>query len=488
MPSRDQVTLLPESWAASARARLGDASALALAGGITFFVAGGLGIVSYLFGSWALLVGVVIFCFGLASTDISLLPVLAFPAVLLPIRTGPLSLTDLVLIASTLPALLLYRREEAKDLQPLIWLGIAYQACLIPTVLLNPYLANAIEWGHELVMVLGGLVVGWVVGRTGHASIALRLYVIGSCVIGVWAFAQGLVMLAQHGTFGPVYLPIYHKNFIGNMLVFALIIAYMRPDWLGWSRRFSYPAIAACAIGIAASGARQAMVSLAVAIVVMSLRPKQGGGGRGRILLLAITPGLWFVFNSVSDQIDDFSQGDRFNSTAQRLVWFSQSLDIWRQSPLFGVGLRWWYTGRFEGAAFQPPNALFEMLSSAGIIGTLGFLVLCLGALWVLLTLPPKYGNLATAIMVARFTQGQLDLYWIAGASSLPWMMAGLVIGVRAADASRGIPGATLQPPTRAARTRLGTLPASRFVRHSQSPPYVGVRFKSSNDSRRGGP
>jgi O-antigen ligase/polysaccharide polymerase Wzy-like membrane protein len=393
----------------------------------------------------------------------------------------------LVLIASTVPALLLYRRQEAKDLQSLIWLGVAYQASLVPTVLLHPYLANAIEWAHELVMVLGGLVVGWVVGRTGHASIALRLYVIGSCIIGVWAFAQGLVMLVQQGAFGPVYLPIYHKNFIGNMLVFALIIAYMRPDWLGWTRRFSYPAIVACAIGIAASGARQAMVSLAVAVVVMSLRPKQGGAGRGRILLLAIAPGLWFVFNSVSDQLDDFSQGDRFNSTAQRLVWFGQSLDIWRESPLFGVGLRWWYTGRFEGAAFQPPNALFEMLSSAGIVGTLGFLVLCLGALWVLLTLPPRYGNLATAIMLARFTQGQLDLYWIAGASSLPWMVAGLAIGVRALEADRGLADALLQSRSTTARTRLGTLPASRFVRQSQSRPYAGHRFSKINGLKKGG-
>lgn len=432
---------------------IGDTAGFLMAGGLLLLVAATLGVMSAAYGSLAIMFALAVLFIGLASTNIALIPLMAFPAVLLPMRTGPLSLTDLVLIAATVPAFLLYRRAEAKDLQQFIWLGIAYQALLVPTLILNPYLANLIEWVHELFMVIGGLLVGWVVGRRGFASAALRIFLLGCALIGLWAFADGLVMLATQGSFGPVYLPQLHKNFIGDVLAFGFIIAFMRPDWLEWSKRFAYPAMLSCAIGIAASGSRQAMVSVGVTVLIMSLRGRHGGAGRGRILLLALIPGMWFVFNSLSDQLDQYEQGDRFNSASQRIVWFMQALDIWRESPIFGAGLRWWYTGRFA-EAFQPPNALFEMLSSAGIAGTIGFLVLCLGGLWVALTLDPRYGNLAAAILLARFTQGQLDLYWLAGLSSLPWMMVGLVLGVQALHkAERQInPSSSTTPAARRSR------------------------------------
>lgn len=410
---------------------LADLAAWTMGAGILLLVAAALGVASQVYGAVAIAAAFVILLVGIASTNIALIPLLAFPAVLIPIRTGPLSVTDLVLIAATVPAFLLYRREEAGNMQPLIWLGIGYQAALIPTLLLNPNTSNLVEWGHELFMVIGGLLVGFVVGRRGLASAALRFYVLACAAIGVWAFVVGLIMLAKQGDFGPVFLPYMHKNFIGDTLVFGFIIAFMRPDWLGWGRRFCYAMMAMTAMGIAASGARQAMVSLAVAILLLSLRGREGGGGRGRILIIAIIPAMWFVLASLSAQLDKFAAGDRFNSAAERLVWFGKSLEIWRDSPLFGVGLRWWYTDRYD-TRFQPPNAIFEMLSSAGLVGTIAFLVLCLGGLWVLATLNPRYGNLAVAILVARFTQGQLDLYWLAGLSSMPWMIAGLVIGVEA--------------------------------------------------------
>ena len=43
--------------------------------------------------------------------------------------------------------------------------------------------------------------------------------------------------------------------------------------------------------GIAASNSRQAILSVFVAIVILSLRSRQRGGGRGRLLLLALIPG-----------------------------------------------------------------------------------------------------------------------------------------------------------------------------------------------------
>lgn len=139
---------------------------------------------------------------------------------------------------------------------------------------------------------------------------------------------------------------------------------------------------------------------------------------------------------------------------------------------MFGVGLRWWYTDNYS--SFQPPNAFFEMLSSGGILGLAGFLVLCLAGLWVALTLPPRYGTIVAAVMLARFTQGQLDLYWVAGQASIPWMMAGLAIGVMAYDRSKEPDGldATAMAWARRHAEQLKAPP----------PPSTGRRFKQTED------
>lgn len=429
--------------------KLGDTAAVLMAVGLLLLVAASIGFVSAHYGELAIAVALGVLMLGLAATDVALLPVIAFPSVLLTLRVGPLSGTDLVLIAATLPAFVLYRRAEAKPLQPLLWLGIAYQAMLVPTLLFNPYLANVVEWGHELFMVIGSLLVGWAVGRRGYASAALKLYVLGCSAIGIAAFIIASLMLVREGSFGPVYMWEYHKNFTGNALAFAFLIVFLRPDWLPWSKRFARWTLLITGAGIAASGARQAIVALAITVLVMSLRRKEGGGGRGRMLFFALIPGLWFVGNTLSEQLAAFEAGDQFNSAAQRIIWFAQSIEIWQMSPVVGVGLRWWYRPEFSDYAFQPPNAIFEMLSSAGVLGLLGWLILVGGGLWILFTMEPRYGNLAAAILLARVIQGQLDLYWLAGLSALPWMVAGLAIGVKARRENEEIqpePAVSLDP------------------------------------------
>ena len=113
---------------------------------------------------------------------------MAFPATLLMMRVGgALSVSDVVLAAAALPAVVLYKSAEAEDMRPLIWLGVIYQAALLPGLLLNPYRDNIQEWVHELFLVLGSLVVGWVVGtaRTGsHGPEYLHLWLHVSSAYG----------------------------------------------------------------------------------------------------------------------------------------------------------------------------------------------------------------------------------------------------------------------------------------------------------------
>ncbi|WP_258934094.1 hypothetical protein [Nesterenkonia pannonica] len=276
------------------------------------------------------LVAVGLLALGILSTNIALLPVLAFPATLVMVRAGPVSVSDLVLAIALLPAVLLYLRGgDASRMRPLMWAALAFQLMLVPTVLLNPYLANLLEWFHVLALVMGGLAVGWVVGRGGYARGALTLYVVGSAGIAAAAVIAGLLMLVQTGSYGEVYLPFLHKNFIGNTLAFAFLMLWLRPDWLRWNRTLALSGMVLCAVSIAASGSRQAMVSVFVVVALLALRRRENGGGRARLLLLACLLTVAYVMYSVRDQL---SEANPFNSVAQRLEWFDDSLEIWEVS------------------------------------------------------------------------------------------------------------------------------------------------------------
>jgi uncharacterized membrane protein len=172
---------------------------------------------------------------------------------------------------------------------------------------------------------------------------------------------------------------------------------------------------------------RQALVALAVTLLLVVLRTDPDRR-RSKIIILAVAPAAAVVAITVKTQVQS---DNAFNSTLQRVTWFRDSYDIWVQNPLFGAGLRWWYTDRFP-VSFQPPNAEAEVLTTAGVVGLVGFLVLMIGALVVTGRLDPRYGTLALAVLVNRLIQGQFDLFWASVGASLPFLVIGLCLGAHA--------------------------------------------------------
>ncbi|MBK9697984.1 MAG: hypothetical protein IPO80_11590 [Propionibacteriaceae bacterium] len=99
----------------------------------------------------------------------------------------------------------------------------------------NPFLANTVEWFHAWVSVSGALLVGWTIGRAGHAKAGLSLFLLAALALAVVTIAQGGLQVAS-GNFGPVYVrwPYdMHKNLVGTLLAFGAITAYVRPPWMG---------------------------------------------------------------------------------------------------------------------------------------------------------------------------------------------------------------------------------------------------------------
>lgn len=393
-----------------------------------------LGVAAGILSAWqpdlAMPFALIVVLVAVAAIDLSLIPVLAVPATMIMNRVGPMSISDFALGAASVVALLLLRGRGAITLQPLIWAGTAYLALTAPQLLLNSYAANAIEWGHQVALVLGSMIVGFVVGREGHARFALSVYALISAGIALAA----IVSSVGNG-FGPVYLGMLHKNSIGGILMVAAIIVFANPPWLGWKQHWAYTVFAICGVGMLAAQSRQALIGLLVAVIVIGVRPRFHNGKRSRWIWFLLIPVAYFVYSEVAEQL---STDDAFNSSAQRLVWYADSIDVWLISPIFGVGHRWWVTGHTGYSGFQPPNAELEVLTTVGAIGLIGFLAMFAAATWLLWRLNPVYGTLALAIVIGRFVQTQFDLYWVAGQSSILWIIAGICYGVMERERTKG--------------------------------------------------
>lgn len=370
-----------------------------------------------------------------ASSEPAMLAVLAMPLLCSVQRLGGgddgggsgLSVSDAVLFVVFWILAFLGPRPLSPVLRALLWLTAFYQATTLFTVLINPYPANAVEWFHAWLLTAGAIVVGWGAARRGYATAALTLIVLTTAAISALAVGVALYRLTQ-GSLEEVYLswPFFmHKNVIGTLAAFSAIVMYARPPWLHWPRRATTLMFWLLCGGMVASQSRQAIVSVVVAVVLVALR-RSSLASRSRAVLIPMFGAAVVVGLAVAAQ---FSEANQFNSVYQRLDWYAQTTEVWKMNPWFGVGLRWWYTGLLS-EEFQPPQAILEMLSSAGIVGLVGFVVM-LGGFMMLLwrRLPPEYGTLAVAMVLARVVQGQLDQFWVTVQVSIPLVVVGICIG-----------------------------------------------------------
>lgn len=382
---------------------------------------------------YAVIVALLVLALGVASVEPVTLPLLTMPLLLWVGRIGSggldLSVSDAVLFFGTLGALVFAPRPLSRPVRTILWLSALYQFATLFTVIRNPYLANYIEWVHAWMLVSGALLVGWTIGRTGRARAGLTYFLAAALVIAGSTITEGAIAYAS-GNFAAVY-PSWpfdmHKNFAGTVLAFAAVIAYTQPAWMGWTRRWALAAFWVFSVGILFTQSRQALISLGVALVVVAFRSGQHRK-RSRLIVLAVVPALALVATLVRDQV---AEGNQFNSVFQRITWFEESIAFWRESPWLGHGLRFWYREDVL-LEFQPPNAEIEVLTAAGVVGLLAFLVLIIGTLVVLWGVDPAYGTLAFVVMLTRVVQGQFDLFWVAVQVPVPFAIAGICLGAAA--------------------------------------------------------
>ena len=218
-----------------------------------------------------------------------------------------------------------------------------------------------------------------------------------------------------------------------------------------WPPLFAQACFWICLVGIAFTQSRQAMAGLAVALIVIVMRTHNSGRERrSKVILLAVAAGMGFILVMVRDQV---ASGNEFNSVlpARRLV---RGVDP-HLADQPAVRRRACDGGTPTGSrpAFQPPNAVLEMLSTAGLVGLVGFVVLMVGSLVVLWRMDPRYGLVAFVVILSRLVQGQLDLFWVAVQTSIPFLIVGICLGAHGRELADQPPASGRPPSSPTART-----------------------------------
>lgn len=401
-----------------------------------------------------LIVGVV-----LTGSKPMAIALMATPALFITQRmglgAGGLSVSDVALAAGFGTAVLLGDRRYSGPLRMLLGANLLYQFATLFTVIVNPQTANVVEWFHAWLLISGALILGWALGKGGYARTALALMVLATVVLAIGTIFTGIFGHYLRGNFAPVY-PAWpwemHKNAAGTLMSFGILILYVRPPWAQFPKRLAWSATAVLAIAIVMTQSRQALIGLIVAILIVVARGGRTGHSRWPYLL--VIPGIWLIVLTVIDQIE--SQNE-FNSFFQRLDWMRELYALWKLAPIFGHGLRFWYYT--PSVPYQPPQAEFEVATSAGIVGLIAFAAMWLIIVVVLWRVDALYGSLALAATLSRLVQAQFDLFWVAAQVSVPFAIAGICLGalarngpeppagsrtwsMRAADGAKAVPPA----------------------------------------------
>lgn len=368
----------------------------------------------------------------LTSSEPLAITLMATPALLVTERLGAggvdLTVSDAALAAAFGAAVLLGRHDYSPPMRALLWANLGYQFASLFAVIVNPFLQNTVEWLHAWLLVSGALIAGWVIGRAGKARFAFALILFAAGVIALGTIGTAVVQAVAGNPFGAVY-PAWpwamHKNFAGGMMAFAALIAYINPPWARIDPRWAKVALVVFIVALLLTQSRQAGLGLAVALLIHTIR--RGLGNHIILVIVLAVPGIILIVQSVAEQID--SQ-NKFNSFYQRLDWLREVYALWKHSPWFGHGLRYWYV--HPTADFQPPQAEVEVIASTGVVGLIGFVAMWAVVLVVLWRVSPTYGMLGFAIALSRIVQAQFDLFWVAAQVSVPFLVAGICLGAQA--------------------------------------------------------
>jgi len=369
-----------------------------------------------------------VFAFGVFVADPIVVVVLVVPGAILIQRVGGsstnLSVADLLVFVGAIICLFHIEWRTAPQLKRFMWAIVWYQAVLLLVVVAHPFKSDILEWFHRFSYVGGSTLVGWVIATQGRARQAFRLYLWGAAVLALLAMEHAVTLHFQPAQWGP-----YQKNTIGAVMWVAVVIAQLNPPWARIRRAEAVVIEVLCLLGLLASQSRQAAILTVLALGLAALINSEVRG-RWKMVIFIAVPTLALVYESF---VLAFQNNPQFNSVAIRFGQIDAAIHVWHQSPWLGLGMRFYNLPQYLSVT-APPNSLVDNLASTGVVGSLAFFVLVILTMRTMAGLPRVYGTLGLVVLLAHYVDGLFDTFWIGSLSIVPFIVAGISLGMADAD------------------------------------------------------
>jgi hypothetical protein len=375
-----------------------------------------------------LAVAVLVLAFGIFVADPILVAVVVLPGGILIQRVGGsstnLSVADLLVFVGAFVCLFHIEWAEARHLKRFLRGIVWYEAVLVLVVIAHPFRADVIEWFHRFSYLAGSTLVGWVVAYHGRARQTFRLFLWGAVVLAVVALEH-----AATSGFQPAQWGEYQKNAIGAIMWVAFVTAYLNPPWVGIRKMEARVVEVVCLLGLLASQSRQSAILVVVALGTAILL-NSDVRGRAKAIIFLTVPIVGLVYYSFALA---FQNNPQFNSVAIRFGQIDAAIRVWHTSPVLGLGMRFYDLPQYLTVT-APPNSLVDNLASTGIVGSLMFFFLVVVTMRSLNALPRIYGTLGLVVLLAHYVDGLFDTFWIGALSIVPFVIAGISLGMADAD------------------------------------------------------
>jgi O-antigen ligase len=349
-------------------------------------------------------------------------------------RAGPssfnLSIADVALGAAFLAALpfVPWRLPAIRGYGRLTTL---YLGVIAIPVAANPSTRTVFEWGHRGFLVGCALAVGAAIAVRRLVTATLRVYVATTVVFAVAAVVDAASRSWVDGLPVPAYPFGMQKNPAALLMAMAVLVVVVAPRAVALPRVLRPLTVGALFTGIAACQSRGAAIALVAVLGYWLVR-----SGRvlrspfvlvGMVVLVAMT---WWSFNALfqSDKADS-----RFNSVNSRLDTYDAALDIWRDHPIAGAGLKYWrdpdIQRGYELGASEPHNLVVAALGESGVIGLAALVVLVAGGAHLSARSREPLALLAAGALWLKAGASIFDIFWVAGTMTVPWLLIGIACG-----------------------------------------------------------
>ena len=357
---------------------------------------------------------------------------LPFPVSFIPGAPIKVALTDvLILVALTGWALEhLLRPTVQSSLRPVglsAWtvrgmsLGLlAYGVAASISMVFHPSGEGVVTAAQRVLLVLGPLLLGAGLVRTGRLRPALGGYLVSVSVLAVSAVAN----TGAEGFLG------VQKNPAGGFLAAGLIIAVVLRPYRWWV--LTAPVLA---IGVLASQSRGALLGLAVATVVTALVVRFGE--RTRLIATFSAAGVLLYGAYLSLPADAQARLTRFSADSDyavraREAFKADAFDVFGSSPWFGIGIGNYQGGLRSPGIRDPHDVLYLQLAEGGVVLLIGFLALVGWSLWcaaraVRVT---AVAVAALGVQLSTVTHGVVDVYWVRGTPEPAFLLLGAVLAI----------------------------------------------------------